>query len=86
MSYEQFTLVMKRERKTTMRDLMSSFKRIDLNGDGYITAHELHRVLTKVGPTRCYGKNTTFYLQFKTPLQMCIANTIGKYMCLQSGP
>ncbi len=56
MSYEQFSLVMKRERKTTMRDLMSSFKRIDLNGDGYITAHELHKMLTKVGPSCCYGE------------------------------
>ncbi len=50
MSYEQFSLVMKREHKTTMRDLMSSFRKIDLNGDGYITAQELQRVLIKVGP------------------------------------
>ena len=60
MSYEQFCLVMKRERKTTMRDLMSSFRKIDLNGDGYITAEELHKVLTKVGMV---PMATTRYLQ-----------------------
>ena len=48
MSYEQFCLVMQREKRTTMSDLMNSFRKIDINGDGYITAKELHRVLTKV--------------------------------------
>ena len=59
MSYEQFCLVMKREHKTTMRDLMSSFRKIDLNGDGYITAEELHKVLTKVG-IGSYGNHYIF--------------------------
>ena len=48
MSYDQFCFVMQREKRTTMSDLMKSFRKIDINGDGYITAKELHRMLTKV--------------------------------------
>ena len=52
MSYDQFCFVMQREKRTTMSDLMKAFRKIDINGDGYITAKELHRVLTKV-PVVC---------------------------------
>ena len=29
--------------------MMQAFRAIDTSGDGYITAHELRRILTKVG-------------------------------------
>lgn len=48
LSFEQFSLVMRRERKTSMSDLMRAFRKIDSNGDGFITAQELQRKLTKV--------------------------------------
>ncbi len=48
LSFEQFCLVMRREKKTSMSDLMRAFKKIDSNGDGFITAQELQRKLTKV--------------------------------------
>ena len=48
LSYEQFSLVMRREKKTATSDLMQAFRRIDRNGDGFITTQELQRVLTKV--------------------------------------
>ena len=48
MSFEQFSVIMRREKRTTMADLMKAFKKIDSNGDGYITAQELSRILTKV--------------------------------------
>lgn len=48
MSFQQFSLVMHREKKTTMADLMRAFRKIDTNGDGFITAQELQRKLTKV--------------------------------------
>ena len=48
MSYEQFCFVMQREKRTTMSELMRAFRKIDINGDGYVTAKELHRMLTKV--------------------------------------
>ena len=52
LSFEQFCLVMKRERKTSMSDLMQAFRRIDSNGDGLISAQELHKTLTKVRNTK----------------------------------
>ena len=49
LGYEQFKVIMGRERPTSMDDLMGAFARLDRNGDGYITADELMRVVTKVG-------------------------------------
>ena len=39
---------MRREKLPTMSDLMSLFKRLDRNGDGYLSADELRHILTKV--------------------------------------
>lgn len=49
MSYQQFCAVMRREKRTSEADVMQAFRAIDTSGDGYITAHELRRILTKVG-------------------------------------
>lgn len=48
LSYEQFSLVMRREKKTSTSDLLQAFRRIDSKGDGFITTQELQRILTKV--------------------------------------
>ena len=48
LSFDQFSLVMRREKKTSMSDLMQAFRKIDCNNDGFITAQELQRKLTKV--------------------------------------
>ena len=48
LSFEQFCLVMRREKKTSMSDLMRAFRKIDSNGDGFITAQELQQKLTRV--------------------------------------
>lgn len=49
LGYEQFKVIMGRERPTSRDDLMRAFARLDRNGDGYITAEELMKVVTKVG-------------------------------------
>ena len=48
MTFDQFSTVMRRERRATKEDLLQAFRRIDTNGDGYISAEELKRMLTKV--------------------------------------
>ena len=39
---------MRELKPTTNDDLMKAFKKMDLNGDGFITYDELAKVLTKV--------------------------------------
>ena len=53
MTYQQFCAVMRREKRTSETELMQAFRAIDTSGDGYITADELHRMLTKVGACVC---------------------------------
>ena len=48
MSFDQFSTAMRREGKATKEDLLQAFRKIDTNGDGYISAEELKRMLTKV--------------------------------------
>lgn len=48
MSFGEFCDVLHHERPQTAEDLVSAFKKIDINGDGFITHSELKRVLTKV--------------------------------------
>ena len=49
MNYEQFKVVVGRERPTSISDLMKAFRRLDTNNDGYITADELSKMLTRRG-------------------------------------
>jgi len=48
MGYNRFCQVVQMEARTNMAELMKAFKKIDTNGDGFITAQELHKKLTKV--------------------------------------
>lgn len=48
LSFDQFSLVMRREKKASMSELMRAFRKIDANGDGFLTAQELQKILTKV--------------------------------------
>ena len=49
MNFHRFCQVVQMEGKTKMTDLMKAFRKIDTNGDGFITAQEMQRKLTKVG-------------------------------------
>ncbi|XP_065906112.1 EF-hand calcium-binding domain-containing protein 7-like isoform X2 [Dysidea avara] len=48
-SFDQFSTIMHSEKRTTMADLMKAFRKIDLNGDGFISHDELYKTLTKRG-------------------------------------
>jgi Ca2+-binding EF-hand superfamily protein len=40
--------ICKREKATTADDLMKAFRKIDINGDGYISLDELYKIMTTV--------------------------------------
>ena len=52
-SFDQFSAIMHSEKRTTMADLMKAFRKIDLNGDGFISHDELYKTLTKVEMCTC---------------------------------
>lgn len=47
-NFETFCKICKKIQVTSEDDLMKAFKRIDLNGDGYISHAELKKVMTTV--------------------------------------
>ncbi|XP_038048432.1 EF-hand calcium-binding domain-containing protein 7-like [Patiria miniata] len=49
LTYDEFCDIMRKEKPTTTSDLLNAFKKIDINGDGFITHDELSRVLTQRG-------------------------------------
>lgn len=48
LSFDDFVDICKKEPVTTSDDLMKAFRKIDINGDGYISLEELHKILTSV--------------------------------------
>ena len=51
MSYSEFCGIMKQEKHNSKNDLVSAFKKMDINNDGFISFSELKRALTMV--TKC---------------------------------
>ena len=49
MSYSEFCETMKQEKQNSKNDLVSAFKKIDVNNDGFISFSELKKALTMVG-------------------------------------
>lgn len=49
MSYSEFCQIMKREKQNSKNDLVSAFKKMDINNDGFISFSELKKALTMVG-------------------------------------
>ncbi|VDI83730.1 Hypothetical predicted protein [Mytilus galloprovincialis] len=49
LSFDDFVDICKKEPVTTSDDLMKAFRKIDINGDGYISLEELHKILTSKG-------------------------------------
>ena len=48
LTFNDFVDICRRERVTTADDLMKAFRKIDVNGDGYISLKELRDTLTSV--------------------------------------
>lgn len=64
-SYAQFCEICKKEPITTEDELMKAFKKIDINGDGFISHSELKKVMTTV---RCIDELLTFEFIIKPHL------------------
>ena len=47
-SYSEFCDIMKKEKPNTKNDLVLAFKKMDINGDGFISFCELKKALTMV--------------------------------------
>lgn len=52
LNFDDFCEILKCERKIEETDLLRVFKRMDVNGDGYISHTELEKALTTVSSTR----------------------------------
>lgn len=48
MTFDDFVDICRKEPVTTEEDLMKAFRKIDINGDGYISLDELFKILTTV--------------------------------------
>ena len=51
-SFRQFCSIVDQVSQTSKQDLLKAFRKIDVNGDGFITHDELFKVLTKVRSTQ----------------------------------
>lgn len=48
LNFDDFCEILKREKKTEGDELLRAFKKMDVNGDGYISLNELEKALTTV--------------------------------------
>lgn len=58
LNFDDFCEIVKNERPTEVHELMRAFRKMDINGDGYISHNELHIVLTSVSTASL----KTFYI------------------------
>lgn len=49
LTFDEYVDICKKEKATTADDLMKAFRKIDINGDGYISLEELYKIMTTKG-------------------------------------
>jgi len=54
LTFDNFCDICRKEPATTEEDLMKAFRKIDVNGDGFISNSELRKMLTTVNFTLCW--------------------------------
>lgn len=66
MTFDDFVDICRKEPVTTEEDLMKAFRKIDINGDGYISLDELFKILTTVS---CLLNN--YFITYKKNHNSC---------------
>lgn len=54
LNFDDFCEILKHEKKTEEAELMRAFRKMDVNGDGYITYSELENTLTTVSNLKAF--------------------------------
>ena len=68
MSFDEFVDVCRKVPVTSEDDLMKAFRKIDINGDGYISLDELYKIMTTVNMA-------VFLFQIYSPSMLCPVKT-----------
>jgi len=53
LTFDEFCDICRKEPATTEEDLLKAFRKIDVNGDGFISNSELRKMLTTVSYRDC---------------------------------
>lgn len=57
LNFDDFCEILKREQKTEEGELLRAFKKMDVNGDGFISLNELEKALTTVSTRSLFVYN-----------------------------
>jgi len=68
LTFDEFCDICRKEPATTEEDLMKAFRKIDVNGDGFISNSELRKMLTTV--------KIIYLCLFLNFFEQCISGTI----------
>lgn len=58
LNFDDFCEILKCEKKTEESELLRAFKKMDVNGDGYVSFSELEKALTTVSIFEIFGLKT----------------------------
>lgn len=56
LNFDDFCIILRKEKPTSKAELLKSFKQLDVNDDGSILHTDLYKLLTKVRPVKWFYK------------------------------
>ena len=76
MTFDEFVEVCRKVPATTEDDLMKAFRKIDINGDGYISLDELYKIMTTVTIVSLSCSDS-----FHLFIYLCMCMCLSVYVC-----